>query len=110
MEIERRKRLEESRSRLSESKRALLEKRLGPARVDVAGAKSDAPVRDSHYRHLSRSQERIWFFQQLEPLANAFNSVALVRISGRLEIPLLSRSLNDLFQRNWHLRSGFEQM
>ncbi len=56
---------------------------------------------------LSFAQERLWFLDQLEADRAAFNVPVALRISGRLEVALLRRSLDEVARRHEALRTGF---
>lgn len=56
---------------------------------------------------LSFAQERLWFFDQLEPGSAAYNIPRAVRLHGRLDQTALQRSLEALFQRHEVLRSTY---
>ncbi|MCL4370958.1 MAG: condensation domain-containing protein, partial [Chloroflexi bacterium] len=56
---------------------------------------------------LSFSQQRLWFLDQLEP-DNVFNNIpAAVRLEGSLDVPALSRSLDEIVLRHEALRTSF---
>ncbi|MFD2168469.1 amino acid adenylation domain-containing protein [Tumebacillus lipolyticus] len=56
---------------------------------------------------LSFAQERLWFFDQLQPESSAYNIGDAVRLSGRLQIEALERSLNAVVARHEALRTTF---
>lgn len=51
------------------------------------------------------SQERMWFVQQLQPESSAYNIVFSIRLTGRLNIPALIKSLNEVIRRHESLRT-----
>ena len=53
---------------------------------------------------LSFVQERMWFLQQLEPASPVFNRVKGLRLQGPLNVPLLSRAINEIIRRHEILR------
>ena len=56
---------------------------------------------------LSFGQQRLWFFQQLEP-DGALNVIGLpVRLQGPLDVPALERSLSEVVRRHEVLRTCF---
>ncbi|HXD33570.1 MAG TPA: amino acid adenylation domain-containing protein [Pyrinomonadaceae bacterium] len=56
---------------------------------------------------LSFAQERLWFFDQIEPNSAAYNIPRALRLFGRLDRTALARSLEMLVQRHEVLRSTF---
>ncbi|HYP40297.1 MAG TPA: amino acid adenylation domain-containing protein [Chloroflexia bacterium] len=66
------------------------------------------PVReDNGPCPLSFAQERLWFFEQLEPGKALYNLPRVVRISGSLDPAILERSLNEVVNRHEVLRTSF---
>ena len=56
---------------------------------------------------LSFAQQRLWFFDQLEPGLSAYNIPAAVRLKGPLNLAALERSLNEIVKRHESLRTTF---
>jgi amino acid adenylation domain-containing protein len=56
---------------------------------------------------LSFAQQRLWFFDQLEPGTPAYNRPVFLRLSGRLDTMALQRSLNEIVRRHEILRTTF---
>jgi amino acid adenylation domain-containing protein len=56
---------------------------------------------------LSFAQQRLWFFDQLEPGLPAYNIPAAVRLKGRLNLAALEQSLNEIVKRHESLRTTF---
>ncbi|HLF24983.1 MAG TPA: amino acid adenylation domain-containing protein [Anaerolineae bacterium] len=56
---------------------------------------------------LSFAQQRLWFFDQLQPGSSAYNFRNAIRLSGRLDIGALERSLNEIVRRHETLRTTF---
>jgi len=88
---------------LSEQKRALLSNLL----------KNRVKVQAIPKRHtqdgspLSFAQERMWFLAQLDPENPNYNVAGAIRISGRLNIPLLEQCVNEVVRRHEVLRTTF---
>ncbi|MDW8319679.1 MAG: condensation domain-containing protein, partial [Anaerolineae bacterium] len=56
---------------------------------------------------LSFSQQRLWFLDQLEPNSPLYNIPAAVRLTGRLDVDTLERSVNEIVRRHEVLRTTF---
>ena len=56
---------------------------------------------------LSFAQQRLWFFDQLEPGLPAYNIPAAIRLKGPLDLAALERSLNEIVERHESLRTTF---
>src|SRR6185437_7690346 len=59
-------------------------------------------------KKLSYGQQRLWFLEQLEPAASAYNLSSGIRLEGDLNIEVLERSLNEVVERHESLRTRFE--
>ncbi len=59
---------------------------------------------------LSFAQQRLWFFDQLEPGLSAYNIPAAVRLKGPLNLAALERSLNEIIKRHESLRTTFGEV
>ena len=55
----------------------------------------------------SFGQERLWFFEQLEPGRALFNESVGLRLEGRLEVDVLERTWRELLRRQESLRTSF---
>ncbi len=56
---------------------------------------------------LSSAQQRLWFLDQLEPGSPLYNNAAAVRLSGRLNVAAMERSLNEIIRRHEILRTVY---
>ena len=56
---------------------------------------------------LSYAQERLWFLDQLGLVGPAYNMTMHLRLEGRLDVPALQRSFNELTRRHESLRTRF---
>jgi hypothetical protein len=65
------------------------------------------PVARSGELPLSFAQQRLWFLDQWEPSSPFYNSPSAVRLSGRLELPVLQRTLFEVVRRHEVLRTSF---
>src|SRR5436305_5024679 len=93
------------RAGLSEEKRALLGK-LVQGRVEAAPA-TIGRRGEAGPAVLSFAQERLWFFARLEPESPLYNLPSALRLTGRLDLPVLARSLGEIFRRHEVLRTTF---
>ncbi|MGH7834634.1 MAG: amino acid adenylation domain-containing protein, partial [Candidatus Binatia bacterium] len=59
---------------------------------------------------LSYAQERLWFLEQLEPGSAAYNRPTFFRLTGRLDVPALERSLDEIAQRHEILRTALSSI
>jgi hypothetical protein len=63
--------------------------------------------REPRYELLSLTQQRLWFFNQLEPNSSAYNIPVAYRLTGHLNINVLEQSLNEIVCRQEILRTTF---
>ncbi len=92
---------EELRSRRDELRRALVA-RTGAS--TVPGENVPVPQR---YAPLSIAQQRLWFFQQLEPSSAAYNISTELDLTGSLDIRALEQALAQVIARHDALRTTF---
>jgi amino acid adenylation domain-containing protein len=59
---------------------------------------------------LSFAQQRLWFFDQLEPGLSAYNIPAAVSLKGPFNLAALEQSLNEIVQRHESLRTTFKKV
>src|SRR5215813_959396 len=59
---------------------------------------------------LSYAQQRLWFLHQWEPSNPFYNSPAALRLSGRLDIAALRRTLAEVVRRHEVLRTCFPSL
>src|SRR5690242_7186651 len=99
--------LQERRSRLSPEKRALLEKRLH-GQIAPADETPAIPRRQAGATiPASFAQQRLWFFEQLEPGTATSTIPTALRIRGKLNISALRQSLDEMMRRHEILRTTF---
>ena len=65
--------------------------------------------RSSRDLPLSRSQQRIWFLDQLDPGNPAYNIVIPLWLTGSLDRDAMERALRAVIERHEALRTGFSQ-
>jgi amino acid adenylation domain-containing protein/FkbM family methyltransferase len=56
---------------------------------------------------LSFAQQRLWFLDQLEPNNSVYNCPGAVRLTGRLDIAVLEKTLTEIVRRHEILRTSF---
>ncbi|HMG73720.1 MAG TPA: amino acid adenylation domain-containing protein, partial [Pyrinomonadaceae bacterium] len=56
---------------------------------------------------VSFAQQRLWFLEQLTPGGFAYNIPLAVRVTGKLNIPVLERALSEIINRHETLRTSF---
>ncbi|MBD0339436.1 MAG: amino acid adenylation domain-containing protein, partial [Microcoleus sp. Co-bin12] len=80
----------------------ILEQLTGNTKAAVIGA-----VSRSRHRTLSFAQERLWFFDQLEPGNPFYNLCGAVRVTGQLNAEALRQSIEKIIERHEVLRTAF---
>ena len=65
------------------------------------------PVDRNGEAPLSFAQQRLWFLDQLEPGKATYNCPTAMRVTGRLNLPALHQSLNEIVRRHEVLRTAF---
>jgi amino acid adenylation domain-containing protein len=59
---------------------------------------------------LSFAQERLWFFEQLQPGTATYNLPNILRLDGKLNADALERTCNEIICRHESLRTGFDMV
>jgi amino acid adenylation domain-containing protein len=59
---------------------------------------------------LSFAQERLWFFDRLEPGNSVYNIPFALRLTGALDVDALQRSLGEIVRRHEALRTSFVEV
>lgn len=65
------------------------------------------PRRDLREAPLSYAQRRLLFLQQFDPDSPAYNVPRVFRLTGKLNIPVLERTLSEIVRRHEILRTTF---
>jgi hypothetical protein len=69
---------------------------------------SDVSAEEVFVFPLSFAQQRLWFLHLLDPQSAAYNMPFALRLLGRLDVPALERTLNEIVRRHEILRTTFE--
>jgi amino acid adenylation domain-containing protein len=62
---------------------------------------------ETTFAQTSFAQQRLWFFDQLQPGTPLYNIQATTRLSGRLQLDVLQQALNEIIIRHQALRTVF---
>ena len=57
---------------------------------------------------LSFAQQRLWFFDQMEPESALYSMPVALRLGGALNVPVLQRCLSEVLRRHEILRTRYE--
>jgi amino acid adenylation domain-containing protein len=73
------------------------------------GARPSAVRRVSHEQPLplSFAQQRLWFIDRMETGSPFYNMPVAILLTGRLDLPALERTLNEVLKRHESLRTSF---
>jgi hypothetical protein len=93
---------------LSPMKRRLLSLLLAKKGIRLGELQTVWPRGNDLPCRLSFAQERIWFFEELEPGTAAYNVPAAVRLTGALNLEALRQSLAEILRRHETLRTIFQ--
>src|SRR6185503_16777413 len=55
----------------------------------------------------SFGQERLWFFEQLEPGSTLFNESGVLRVEGPLDVRVFELAWEEIFRRQESFRTSF---
>jgi len=56
---------------------------------------------------LSYAQQRLWFIDQFEPNNPSYNMARAIRLNGKLDVEVLSRTFSEIVRRHESLRTSF---
>jgi amino acid adenylation domain-containing protein len=65
------------------------------------------PVSRAENLSLSFAQQRLWFFDQLEPGSPAYNMPGAVKLQGKLDFSVLEKTFCEVIRRHESLRTNF---
>jgi len=91
----------------SPERRALLARLLAKKGIRPPGERTIPRRADPGPAPLSFAQEAIWFLDQLEPDQALHSVPGAVRLTGRLDVAALERSLSEIVARHEALRTSF---
>ncbi|MCA1615651.1 MAG: amino acid adenylation domain-containing protein [Acidobacteria bacterium] len=94
---------------LSPGERAALAMRLA-RKARAGGSAAESAItrrRDAGPAPLSYAQQRLWFLSQMEADSATYNLPVAYELLGRLDVPTLERSLNEIVRRHEALRTTF---
>src|SRR5215204_4200673 len=94
-------------STLSLEGRELLSLLLEEEGVELLDTPTVAPRDERVELPLSFAQQRLWFLYQWQPDTAVYNIPIFVRLHGRLDIPALEQTLNEIIRRHESLRTTF---
>lgn len=93
---------------LTPAQRLLLKKQLEQQKNASLAKAHIIPAREQpDVCAVSLDQERLWFIDQLEPNSSAYNICSAFRLNGKLRLPILLRSFNEVIKRHESLRTTF---
>jgi len=92
---------------LGAARRELLETLLEEEGIDLQSAVKIHPRQCFDNLPLSFAQERLWFLGQLEPGNPVYNICRAYRLTGPLDLNVLTLSLNEVVRRHEVLRTTF---
>jgi amino acid adenylation domain-containing protein len=77
-------------------------------KANQAKKKQEMPKRvPGDHCPLSFAQQRLWFIAQLQPDDPSYNCMEALRMTGKLNVPLLHQSFNEVVRRHEALRTRF---
>jgi len=98
-------------SDLSAEKRSLLASRAMTLSTEKSVQMSRiTPISRGDVLPLSFAQQRLWFLNSLEPNNPAYNVMRAYRLAGKLDVPSLKHSLNEIIRRHEIMRTTFTIM
>jgi amino acid adenylation domain-containing protein len=96
-----------SRIGLQTAKRELLARLLKKEGIDLRNSHKIYPGQGYNNCPLSFTQERLWFLEQLEPGNSVYNICRAQRLTGPLDVVILTQSINEIVRRHEILRTSF---
>jgi hypothetical protein len=94
---------------LSPERRTLLELLVLEEVLEPRAAQGAPAAPSPDTAPLSFGQERLWLLDRLDPGNAAYNTVAALRLTGVLDVPVLARSFTEIARRHAVLRTTFRE-
>ncbi|SFW72923.1 condensation domain-containing protein [Amycolatopsis australiensis] len=95
---------------LTPERRRLLEQLLDARGVAPTAARVGVVSGDRDALPLSLMQQRIWFFDRLQPNSTIYNVAGVARLRGPVDREVLRRALEEVVRRHEVLRTTFAQI
>ncbi|WP_375480028.1 amino acid adenylation domain-containing protein [uncultured Nostoc sp.] len=97
---------------LSPEQRIIFEKRLKQKELNQLQKPETSKIKITRRKNskdlpLSFAQQRLWFFQQLNPESSAYNVFNALHIEGQLNIAVLEKVFTEIVSRHENLRTTF---
>lgn len=96
----------EQKPNLSQTKQALLEKRLQGRHTPNSGLTIRKRT-TGDFAPLSPAQLRLWYLHQMDPEGPGYNYSTALLLTGKLDIPVLQRCIDEIVRRHQILRTTF---
>lgn len=93
--------------KLDSKRRALLELLIKEQGVEASSIQRIPRRQNNNSIPLSFAQQRLWFLEQFDPGASAYNLTGAVLFKGQLNVAVLEQSFNAIAQRHEALRTNF---
>src|SRR2546421_9590455 len=95
---------------LSAEQRRLLDRLLDQKGVGSGTAMLERYAGERASLPMSFAQQRIWFFDRLQPAETIYNVAGAARLRGRLDVAVLKRCLEEVVRRHEVLRTTYLAM
>ncbi|GAB3465517.1 condensation domain-containing protein [Actinophytocola sediminis] len=92
---------------LSDSQRDALDRLLADRGLPVPARETVTRRADRTGFPLSYAQQRIWFFDRLQPGSTLYNIAGSARLTGRVDVDVLRASLDEVVRRHEVLRTTY---
>ncbi|MET7990802.1 condensation domain-containing protein [Amycolatopsis sp. NPDC005232] len=96
-------------TKMSPERRRLLDLLLTEQGVEPARPRIERFPGDRTAMPLSLMQQRIWFFDRLQPMSTIYNVAGAVRMRGQVDVAALHAALGEVVRRHEVLRTTFRQ-
>ena len=86
----------------------VIRQELQRSRGEITPDIGPRPQQENMPLPLSWAQERLWFLEELEGARATYNMIGAARLTGRLQVDALEKTLGTIVQRHEVLRTGLE--